>query len=800
MSECKHIHEGGAENLKTLTYSVTGLDCAVCAGKVEERIRKMEDVEDASLNFAAGSLSVKTLSEEDLTQKIQQEIDKVEKGVTITEKAGDVRTYTLEGLDCAVCGAKIEEKVSNLENVDRAVLVFATKQIKVYGSRQDLTQQIQKAADSVEDGITVISGKGGSLKMEDNKEEKIEIISIIAGAVLMAAGIIAERMQAPLPVTLAVYIVAYIILGWNVLITAGKNIIKGQMFDENFLMSIATLGAFGIQEYPEAVGVMLFYKIGEYFEDRAVEKSRMQIMDAVDMRPETVNLAEGDDIIVTAAQDIQPGQIILVRTGDRIPLDGIVVSGESRIDTSPVTGEYVPVLASEGDEVISGCVNTSAQIMVKVTKPLSQSMVTRILESVENAAANKPKIDRFITRFSKVYTPVVVAIALMVAFLMPFVSDQWHMFIDPAYTGLQTPVHGSTGTASVFTALTFLVISCPCALVLSVPLAFFAGIGAGSKKGILFKGGTSIEALAAVSTVIMDKTGTVTEGTFEVEKIVPVSENIDERKLLEIAACAEYQTTHPIGRSITDRARAEGIEIKRPSRVSEKAGYGIVAVTEYGSVLCGNLKLMEASGAEVKNYNRAEGTTEVLIAVNGRFAGYIVISDVVKKGAKEAVAKIKKAGIRTVMLTGDSAETAEAVCRETGIDEVYAKLLPEDKLKKLEEIRGKKNRVMFVGDGINDAPVLAGADVGAAMGSGADAAIEAADVVFMTSEITAVPDAVGLAKRTRNIAWQNVVFALVVKAAIMAVGLAGFANMWLAVFADTGVALICLLNSIRMLK
>ena len=544
-------------------------------------------------------------------------------------------------------------------------------------------------------------------------------------------------------------------------------------------MSVATLGAFAIKSYPEAVGVMLFYRIGEYFEEKAVERSRSQIMNAVDMRPETVNLVEGDEIRVIPAEDACVDDIILVRPGDRIPLDGVVVEGDSRIDTSPITGEPVPVHVEVGDEILSGCVNTSGQLKLKVQKPLSESMVTRILDSVENAAASKPKVDRFITKFSRVYTPIVVFLALGTAVLPPLVAGgDWNYWI--------------------YTALSFLVMSCPCALVLSVPLAFFSGIGAGSKKGILFKGGVALESMADVKAVVMDKTGTITEGNFVLQKTVTVG-NTDEDTLLRLAASCEQVSTHPIANSIVTAAKEKGMELTRPSTLKEIAGEGILAVMDGNVILCGNKKLMEHHNINISAYNNEVFGTEVLVAIEGEYAGYLVISDTIKADAKSAIAAIKKQNIVTAMLTGDAQNSAEAVAKETGIDEVHAKLLPQDKLSTLKKLRETYTSVMFVGDGINDAPVLAGADVGAAMGSGADAAIEAADVVFMTSSMSAIPDALRIAKSAVSISWQNITFALAIKIAVMILGLCGFASMWMAVFADTGVAMLCVLNSIRVL-
>ena len=574
-------------------------------------------------------------------------------------------------------------------------------------------------------------------------------------------------------------IIGYLILGKDVLITAAKNIGKGRVFDENFLMGVATIAAIVIGDYKEAVGVMLFYRVGELFEDIAVARSRSQIMEAVDLRPEVVNLVEQDGTIrEIPAEEAKVGDVLLVRAGDRIPLEGVVLEGESRLDTSPVTGEPVPVAVVPGSSVTSGCVNLSGVLKMRAEKVLEDSMVTRILNSVENAAASKPKIDRFITRFSKVYTPVVVALAVATAIIPSILTGDWNYWI--------------------YTAITFLVISCPCALVLSVPLAFFSGIGAGSKKGILFKGGVAIEALQNVKAVVMDKTGTITKGNFVVQEIVPAG-SYSQDELLKAAASCEEASSHPIAVSIMAAANERRLSVEHAKQIKEISGNGILAELSEGTVLCGNRRLLEQNQVDLSAYQPKAYGTEVLLAVDGVYAGYLVISDTVKEGASQAVAAMKQQNIRTVMLTGDAKENAQAVAEKIGIDEVHAKLLPQDKVTELQKIRQKQGSVMFVGDGINDAPVLAGADVGAAMGSGADAAIEAADVVFMTSSMEAIPQSLKIARATGRIAKQNVAFALVIKALVMVFGLLGLANMWMAVFADTGVAVICILNAIRIL-
>ena len=700
------------------------------------------------------------------------------------------KTYILENLGCAHCASKMEDKINQIPQVSDAVIIYATKQLRITAKDCDaLLPEIRKICSDIESQVKVLPQKQTGRKAEssaktENIQKKIshdtwELVGIICGALLFAGSAAADYAGMSDRLTFALSALSYIILGGSVILKAIRNIFKGQIFDENFLMSIATLGAFVISEYLEAVGVMLFYRIGEYFEHKAVERSRGQIMDAVDMRPETVTLITSEGTSVIAAEDARTGDILLIRPGDRIPLDSTVTEGESRLDTSPITGEPVPVSVKCGDSVTSGCINTSGQLKIRVEKPLSESMVTRILDSVENAAASKPKIDRFITRFSKIYTPCVVIGALLLAVVPSFITGNWNYW--------------------VYTALTFLVMSCPCALVLSVPLAFFSGIGAGSKKGILFKGGVSIEALGKLKAVVMDKTGTITEGNFELQQVISGG-NFTEKELLTLAACCEYNSTHPIAVSIVNAAKASGLNISAPSSLEEIAGHGIAAEMYDGKkVLCGNRKLMEKYSIKLPSFSKQNFGAEVFIASGGLFAGRLIISDTLKSDAAEAVKRLKSMGLYTVMLTGDSKDSAEKVAEKTGIDEVHAKLLPQDKLSILTEVRSRHGSVMFVGDGINDAPVLAGADVGAAMGSGADAAIEAADAVFMNTGAVSIPDAISIAKRTGRIAMQNVVFALAVKAVVMLLGIAGFANMWLAVFADSGVAMLCVLNSVRIL-
>ncbi len=705
-----------------------------------------------------------------------------------------MKIYIVDNLDCANCAAKIERKIQSLPGVEYASITFATKQLRVAAkNHKALLPLMQEACKAIEPDavITPREALHTDSKKADKAESRKDLLCIVLGAALFLLGKLSARFS-PIA-SLALYVIAYLILGLEIVLTAIRNIFKGNIFDENFLMSIATLGAFAIKEpsgaigayAPEAVGVMLFYRIGEWFEHRAVAKSRSQIMDALDLRPETVGLVNGEKITMIPAEEAKAGDIVLVRPGDRIPLDGMVLEGESRLDTSPVTGEPVPISVQSGSAVLSGCMNLSGVLKLKVEKPLSESMVTRILDSVENAAASKPKMDRFITRFSRIYTPFVVLLALCTAIIPSLFTGDWDKWL--------------------YTALTFLVISCPCALVLSVPLAFFSGIGAGSKQGILFKGGSSLEALKNIKAIIMDKTGTITKGNFVLQHIICAPDaGLSEKELLSLAASCESASTHPIAQSILDAAKAESISVDKAGVITEISGHGIQMQTDDGLVLCGNRKLLAEQGIDISSYTQnAEDTaaygTEVLLARNGSYLGSLVIADTIKEEAAPAVRSLKKQKLTTIMLTGDAPKTADEVAKQTGIDEIYARLLPEEKLARLKEIRERHGAVMFVGDGINDAPVLAGADVGAAMGSGADAAIEAADVVFMTSSMEAIPASIKIAKAACRIATQNVTFALVIKALFMILGLAGKASMWFAVFADTGVAMLCILNSIRIL-
>ncbi len=705
-------------------------------------------------------------------------------------------TYRLENLTCAHCAGVIEEKINTLPEIEKATLVFPTQKLNVefaahyLGKKQNIGEAsehfegaLQQLVDSVEEGV-VVSLLADKKRTSDASEEGHShgpadmgsLIEIAVGFLLLVLGHFFDML--PKAYEKEILIVAYLIIGRHVLLTAGRNIFKGRITDENFLMAIATIGAILIGDVAEALGVMVFYRIGEYFEDRATEKSRQEVMSIVDLRPETVILVENGATRVVPAEDVQVGQIVQVRAGDRIPLDGIVRKGSSQIDTSPITGEPVPVQVSEGSAVTSGTVNIVGTLEVEVREVLATSMVTKILDAVENAAANKPKMDRLITRFSRYYTPSVLMIALVVAILPSLVTGNWSYWI--------------------YTALTFLVISCPCALVLSVPLTFFSGIGAGSKRGVLFKGGAALESLATIKVVAMDKTGTITKGDFKVQSVDCYS-SLSDAEVIALAASVETISSHPIAKSILEEAKAKQLVLSPVEGAEEVAGEGIRATVAGEEVLVGNDRFLHRHHLDAPVMDHSDGVTLVYVVKAGTVVGRISISDTLKAGAEDAVARLKKRGYVVAMLTGDGESSAKAVAEKTDIQEVFAKLLPQDKLSVLTTLRETYGPVMFIGDGINDSPVLAGADVGAAMGTGADAAIEAADAVFMTSEMEAIPTSLNLAKNTIRIAWQNVMIAIAIKIGVMLLGIAGFASMWAAVFADTGVTIICIINAIRIL-
>lgn len=688
---------------------------------------------------------------------------------------------TLEGLNCANCARKIEEKVGKMEGVKESNLNFTTTTLNVKLERkvkeEHAINEIKKIVEALEPHVKVEKKVSGKTNVQRAKFEVKP--TLIIGTILYLIAVIGDFKGA---LALILFVASYLLIGGKVVLTAIKNIARGQLFDENFLMTVATIGAFSISEYPEAVAVMLFYEIGETIQGYAVNKSRSSISSLMDIRADYANIIIDGKEKKVSPETVKVEDIILVKPGEKIPLDGIVVEGESFVDTSALTGESVPKKIAVNDEILSGGINTNGVLKVKVTKKFGESTVSRILEMVENAANKKANTEKFITKFAKVYTPIVVALAILIA-VVPSIFIKDALF-----------------STWLYRALVFLVVSCPCALVVSVPLGFFAGIGGASKKGVLVKGSNYLELLKDLETVVFDKTGTLTEGVFTVTEIN--TNNIQKEKLIEVAAMAESFSNHPIAISIIKEYGKE-IDKEVIEEYEEIAGHGIKAVINNEEVLIGNAKLMNQFNI---SYNEVDSIgTVVYCAINGEFKGSIVISDKIKENADEALINLKAAGVKkTVMLTGDNKKTAEKVGEKVNIDEVHSELLPLGKVKEVEKLlkaSNKNGRLAFVGDGVNDAPVLARADIGIAMGGiGSDAAIEAADVVLMKDDINALVDAINVSKKTNKILWQNIIFALGVKVIVMVLGTFGIANMWTAVFADVGVTIIAIINSTRCFR
>lgn len=703
------------------------------------------------------------------------------------------KEYVLKGLDCPNCSAKIEKEVGELDGVSSSTvnLMKQTLTINVDASvANTVAKQIANIVHSHEPDVAVTeyvteavtAVKGEETKSDDNVSKKM-IIRLISGAVIFALGIALKAFaNVPLPVELGLLIVSYIILGGDVVMKAVKNITKGRVFDENFLMSLSTIGAFVIGEYPEAVAVMLFYQVGEFFQDMAVKRSRKSIADLMDIRPDAATVKRNGELITVAPETVAVGEVIVVKPGEKIPLDGTVLEGESMLDTKALTGESVPRSVYKGEEALSGCINQSGVLTIQVTKAFGESTVAKIIDLVENASSRKAPTENFITTFARYYTPVVVILAAVLAVIPPLAfGGEWIDWVHRAFV--------------------FLVISCPCALVISIPLTFFGGIGAASKHGVLVKGSNYLEALNKVKVVVFDKTGTLTKGVFKVTDIIPVN-NFTKDQLLEYAAKAESLSNHPIAKSILF---AYGKEIDRSviANYKEISGHGISVDTDNKKVLAGNTKLMDTENIQYIPCDKAG--TKVYVAVDGQYAGCILIADEVKADSKKAIADLKQIGVeKTVMLTGDDEKIGRAVADELGLDEYYAQLLPNQKVERLETLDSQKrqgSKLAFIGDGINDAPVLARADVGIAMGGlGSDAAIEAADVVLMTDEPSKLVEAIDVAKATKRIVIQNIVIALAIKGVFLILGAFGIAGMWEAVFGDVGVAIIAVLNAMRILK
>lgn len=702
---------------------------------------------------------------------------------------GNTKILVLEGLDCANCAAKIERDVNELEEVNSAKLNFITKALTIEANDIDKMGHIVKKAEEIvykyEPDVKVVEEKNDN-KGEKNKSELIDdnmkkdILKIAAGSLLFIGALI---FKLPFWGELVLFLAGYVLIGGKVLIRAVKNIFKGQVFDENFLMIIATIGAFAVGEFPEAVTVMLFYQIGELFQNIAVNRSRRSITDLMDIRADYANLKVGEAVQKVLPEEVKVGDVILIKPGEKVPLDGIVIDGNSAMDTSALTGESVPRNVRTGGEVLSGFINKNGALTVKVTKEFGESTVAKILDLVQNATTRKAETEKFITKFARYYTPAVVFSALAIAVIPPIV------------------IQGSSFTDWLYRALIFLVVSCPCALVISIPLGFFGGIGGASRNGILVKGSNYLEALNNVETVVFDKTGTLTKGSFKVTEITGQN-GFNNEELLKLAAYAESYSTHPIAVSIL-KAYAGEVDKREIKSYDEVAGHGVRVNVKDKLILAGNAKLLDNENIK---YSKVDSLgTVVYIAVDGRYAGYIVISDEIKEDSLSAIRELKKLGIKkTVMLTGDNKLVGNKIGGMLELDEVYSELLPHEKVEKLEMLDGQKSpkgKLIFVGDGVNDAPVLARADIGIAMGGlGSDAAIEAADVVLMTDEPSKLISAIKIAKKTRKIVWQNITFALGVKLIVLVLGAGGMATMWEAVFADVGVAILAVLNSMRAMR
>ena len=696
----------------------------------------------------------------------------------------------LNGLTCAHCASVIDEKVKHIDGVKNSNLNFTNKKLSVEidcDNEEKIIKNIIDIINDTEPGLDIqIEGqreiKEDKTQKSIKNNEKLNLLKIIAGVIVFIFAFYEEIAGRENKYSLLIFLVAYLLVGSDVLYKALRNITKGRIFDENFLMSVATIGAIAIGEPSEAVGVMLFYKIGEYLQELAVGKSRKSISELMQIRPDMANLKLGNTIKVVNPEDVNIGDYIIVKPGEKVPLDGVVIEGSSMMDTSALTGESVLRTVKKGDNLLSGFINKNALLTVQVTKDFSESTASKILDMVENASSKKSNTENFISVFSRYYTPIVVGLALLIAILPPIFMQ------------------GATFSEWIHRGLIFLVVSCPCALVLSIPLSYFSGIGVASKQGVLIKGSNYLEALRYVDTVVFDKTGTLTEGVFDVVKVKPI--NISEDELIKFASIAEVNSNHPIAKSILNYYNKE-IDLNKMEEYEEIAAHGIRVKYENNIILAGNEKLMASNNIKIEK--STDVGTVVYIAINNEFKGYIVIADKIKTDSEEAIRLIKEQGIKeTVMLTGDNKEVANSVAKKLKLDKVFSNLLPNEKVEKIEELyknRTEKEKIAFVGDGINDAPVLARVDVGIAMGGlGSDAAIEAADVVIMTDEPSKIAQGIKISKKTYKIVWQNIIFALGIKIIVMILGATGLASMWEAVFADVGVALIAVLNAMRIMK
>ena len=777
-----------------------GLTCAHCAETIGEVVKNINGVQRSHMNFVSKKLILEIDScydEDEVIKEVIQLIDSIEPGldiqvVTSKQKKVNKEDIILGGLTCAHCAEVIGDRVQSIDGVKNSHLNFVNKKLTLEIdsdiNKDKVINSVIELIDSIEPGLDIqVQNKSESAKeikkVEKKKDNsKKDLFKIIAGVLVFIFAFYQEATGIESRYSLIVFMVSYILVGGDVLYKALKNIKNGRIFDENFLMTVATVGAISIGEPSEAVGVMLFYKIGEYLQELAVGKSRKSISDLMQIRPDVANLKVGNSLKVVDPEEVEIGDYIVVKPGEKVPLDGLVVEGNSMVDTSALTGESVLRTVNKGDELLSGFINKNALLTVQVTKDFSESTVSKILDMVENASSKKSKTENFISVFSRYYTPIVVTLAALLAILPP-------VFIK-----------GALFSEWIHRGLIFLVVSCPCALVLSIPLSYFSGIGVASKNGILIKGSNYLEALRYVDTVVFDKTGTLTEGVFDVVKVRSV--DVSEDELMKFASIAEANSNHPIAKSIL-KYYDKQIDLNKIEEYEEIAAHGIKAKYENSTVLAGNEKLMKTNNIKIER--STEIGTIVYVAVNNKFVGYIVIADKIKEDSKDAIKKIKEQGIKkTVMLTGDNKDVADSVAKRLKLDKVFSNLLPNEKVEKIEELylsRSEKEKIAFVGDGINDAPVLARVDVGIAMGGlGSDAAIEAADIVIMTDEPSKIAQGIKISKKTYKIVWQNIIFALAVKVIVLILGAAGMASMWEAVFADVGVALIAVLNAMRIMK
>ena len=777
-----------------------GLTCAHCAETIGEVVKNINGVQRSHMNFVSKKLILEIDScydEDEVIKEVIQLIDSIEPGldiqvVTSKQKKVNKEDIILGGLTCAHCAEVIGDRVQSIDGVKNSHLNFVNKKLTLEIdsdiNKDKVINSVIELIDSIEPGLDIqVQNKSESAKeikkVEKKKDNsKKDLFKIIAGVLVFIFAFYQEATGIEGRYSLIVFMVSYILVGGDVLYKALKNIKNGRIFDENFLMTVATVGAISIGEPSEAVGVMLFYKIGEYLQELAVGKSRKSISDLMQIRPDVANLKVGNSLKVVDPEEVEIGDYIVVKPGEKVPLDGLVVEGNSMVDTSALTGESVLRTVNKGDELLSGFINKNALLTVQVTKDFSESTVSKILDMVENASSKKSKTENFISVFSRYYTPIVVTLAALLAILPP-------VFIK-----------GALFSEWIHRGLIFLVVSCPCALVLSIPLSYFSGIGVASKHGILIKGSNYLEALRYVDTVVFDKTGTLTEGVFDVVKVKSVG--VSEDELMKFASIAEANSNHPIAKSIL-KYYDKQIDLNKIEEYEEIAAHGIKAKYENSTVLAGNEKLMKTNNIKIER--STEIGTIVYVAVNNKFVGYIVIADKIKEDSKDAIKKIKEQGIKkTVMLTGDNKDVADSVAKRLKLDKVFSNLLPNEKVEKIEELylsRSEKEKIAFVGDGINDAPVLARVDVGIAMGGlGSDAAIEAADIVIMTDEPSKIAKGIKISKKTYKIVWQNIIFALGIKIIVMVFGAMGMASMWEAVFADVGVAVLAVLNAMRIMN